>query len=102
VYRNEGPWPIRDNLPSINYYRLITRKDVFQGAGGLVATQGEEWQKLRSKMNQTMMQPRSTKLYVAPIDAVANDFIKRIRQIRDENLEMPDDFSNELCKWGLE
>jgi hypothetical protein len=26
----------------------------------------------------------------------------RIRQIRDENLEMPADFSNELCKWGLE
>ena len=26
----------------------------------------------------------------------------RIRQIRGENLEMPADFSNELCKWGLE
>jgi hypothetical protein len=26
----------------------------------------------------------------------------RIRLIRDENLEMPDDFSNELCKWGFE
>jgi len=24
-----------------------------------------------------MMQPRSTKLYVGPIDAVASDFIKR-------------------------
>ena len=22
--------------------------------------------------------------------------------MRDENLEMPADFSNELCKWGLE
>ena len=29
-------------------------------------------------------------------------FCYRIRQIRDQNLEMPADFSNELCKWGLE
>jgi hypothetical protein len=40
-------------------------------------SQGEEWQKSRSKVNQTMMQPRSTKLYVGPIDAVASDFVKR-------------------------
>jgi hypothetical protein len=26
----------------------------------------------------------------------------RIRMIRGENLEMPDDFDNELCKWGFE
>jgi hypothetical protein len=40
-------------------------------------SQGEEWHNFRSKVNQTMMQPRSTKLYVGPIDAVASDFIKR-------------------------
>jgi hypothetical protein len=40
-------------------------------------SQGEEWQNFRSKVNQTMMQPRSTKLYVGPIDTVASDFIKR-------------------------
>ncbi|PNF42439.1 putative cytochrome P450 301a1, mitochondrial [Cryptotermes secundus] len=102
VYRNEGPWPIRDTATSLAYYRLITRKDFFQGVGGVAITQGEIWQKFRSKVNPTMMQPRSTKLYVAPIDSVANDFLKRIRLIRDENLEMPDDFANELCKWGLE
>jgi hypothetical protein len=38
---------------------------------------GEKWHKFRSKVNSTMMQPKSTKLYVAPIDAVATDFIKR-------------------------
>jgi hypothetical protein len=40
-------------------------------------SQGEEWQNFRSKVNQTMMQPRSTKLYVGPIDAVASVFINR-------------------------
>ncbi|XP_023726868.1 probable cytochrome P450 301a1, mitochondrial [Cryptotermes secundus] len=102
VFRNEGPWPIRETAKSITYYRLFTRKDIFQGVGGVIVTQGETWQKFRSKVNHTMMQPKSTKLYVAPIDSVANDFLKRIRLIRDENLEMPDDFANELCKWGFE
>ncbi|KDR20887.1 putative cytochrome P450 301a1, mitochondrial, partial [Zootermopsis nevadensis] len=102
VFRNEGPWPIRDTVPSVVYYRMITRKDVFQDVGGLVITQGQSWKNFRSKVNQTMMQPRSTKLYVGPIDSVANDFLKRIRMIRDDKLEMPDDFGNELCKWGLE
>jgi len=41
------------------------------------SSQGEEWQNFRSKVNQTMMQHRSTKLYMGPIDAVASDFIKR-------------------------
>jgi hypothetical protein len=40
-------------------------------------SQGETWQKFRSKVNQIMMQPRSTKLYVGPIDSVANDLVKR-------------------------
>jgi hypothetical protein len=36
VFRNEGPWPIRDTAKSLAYYRLITRKEVFQGVGGLL------------------------------------------------------------------
>jgi len=40
-------------------------------------SQGETWQKFRSKVNQIMMQPKSTKLYVGPIDSVASDFLKR-------------------------
>ncbi|KAJ9595929.1 hypothetical protein L9F63_012876, partial [Diploptera punctata] len=38
VFRNEGPWPIRDVVPSAGHYRLVTRKDIFQGVGGLAVT----------------------------------------------------------------
>jgi hypothetical protein len=38
---------------------------------------GEEWQIFRSKVNPSMMQPKAIKPYVAPIDKVATDFIKR-------------------------
>ncbi|XP_069671910.1 probable cytochrome P450 301a1, mitochondrial [Periplaneta americana] len=102
VFRNEGPWPIRETVECFVYYRSVTRKDIFQGVGGLVTVQGEEWQKFRSKVNQIMMQPRATKLYIGPIDSVADDFVERIRALRDEKLEMPSDFNNEMYKWGLE
>ncbi|KAJ9595930.1 hypothetical protein L9F63_012877, partial [Diploptera punctata] len=102
VFRNEGQWPIRDAIDFAAHYRLVTRKDIFQGVGGLVVTHGETWQKFRTKVNQTMMQPRSTKLYVAPIDAVADDFVERIKILRDDKQEMPADFNNELYKWALE
>lgn len=102
VYRNEGPWPNRSSLHSFKHYRYITRKDFFEGVTGAVVSQGEEWQQFRSKVNQPMMQPRSTKLYVEPIDDVAQDFITRVRSLRDEKQEMPDNFNNELYKWALE
>jgi hypothetical protein len=38
VYRNEGPWPIRDGTRSLAYYRLNTRKDIFQGVAGVSVT----------------------------------------------------------------
>ena len=71
-------------------WRLIRYKLDLTGTSALTQTdtkiitlhtlpysQGEEWQNFRSKVNRTMMQPRSTKLYVGPIDTVASDFIKR-------------------------
>ncbi|KAJ4434894.1 hypothetical protein ANN_23465 [Periplaneta americana] len=102
VFRNEGPWPIRDVVQGAVHYRNVTRKDIFKGVGGLATVHGEEWQKFRSKVNQTMMQPRATKLYTGQIDLVAEDFIERIRAVRDEKLEMPANFNNEMYKWGLE
>ncbi|PSN42152.1 hypothetical protein C0J52_18994 [Blattella germanica] len=102
VFRNEGPWPRREGIRSALYYRQVLRKDFFEGVGGALITQGEEWHTFRTKVNQIMLQPKTTKLYVQPIDAVATDFIERIRKIRNNDLEMPEDFSNELCKWALE
>lgn len=49
-----------------------------------------------------MMQPKTVKLYVGDVESITNDFIERIRVIRDEQNEMPADFSNELNKWSLE
>ncbi|XP_069672594.1 probable cytochrome P450 301a1, mitochondrial [Periplaneta americana] len=102
VFRNEGPSPSREPSHTIKYYRTVTRKDLFQDMAGSISMSGEEWRTFRSKVNQPMMQPRVTKLYVAPINSVADDFLKRIKSLRNEKQEMPENFMNELHKWSLE
>ena len=49
-----------------------------------------------------MLQPRTAKLYVRPIEETAKAFIKRIYKIRNQDLEVPEDFLNEIHKWSLE
>lgn len=49
-----------------------------------------------------MMQPKTVKSYVPVVESIADEFVERIRQIRDKNLEVPGDFANETNKWSLE
>ncbi|PSN49517.1 hypothetical protein C0J52_18944 [Blattella germanica] len=49
-----------------------------------ISSQGEEWQKFRTKVNPALMQPRNAKLYVSKIDEVAVDFIRRQCSSLDE------------------
>ncbi|XP_046621725.1 probable cytochrome P450 49a1 [Neodiprion virginianus] len=102
VYRNSGQWPMRDEIKTLNRYRRVIRKEVYDEAYGLLITQGEEWWKFRSVVNKVLMRPEITKLYVDAIDKIAEDFVRRIRLIRNENFEMPENFSNELNRWALE
>lgn len=102
VHRNEGKMPIRRGIDSVAYFRKNYRQDIYKDAPGIVTTQGEEWYNFRSKVNGVLMQPKVIKLYVPKIDAVAKDFIKKIRVIRDSKNEMPDDFMENLNDWGFE
>ena len=49
-----------------------------------------------------MMQPKTVTRYIPTVDAIASDFVQRIRAIRDDKNEVPADFGNELNKWSLE
>ncbi|KAG8221871.1 hypothetical protein J437_LFUL003247 [Ladona fulva] len=102
MFRNEGPWPIRDGMQSLGYYRKVIRKDFYKDGGGVLTEHGEKWMEARSKANQPMLQPRISKQYIRPIAGVAQDFVDRIRTLRNEKSEMPDYFINELFKWSLE
>lgn len=49
-----------------------------------------------------MMQPKNVKSYVPVVHRIADEFVERIRAIRNEKSEVPADFSNETNKWSLE
>lgn len=49
-----------------------------------------------------MLQPKTVRTYIEPVDGVVQDFIERIKSIRDEQNEVPKDFQNEMNKWALE
>jgi len=36
VYRNEGTWPLRDPFETLQYYRTVLRKEIFENVGGLL------------------------------------------------------------------
>ncbi|KAG4080699.1 hypothetical protein HA402_013229 [Bradysia odoriphaga] len=102
VFRNEGQWPVRQGIDTFDYYRKKVRPDIFTKGSGLVSDHGEPWAKLRSAANPIMMKPKVVKAYIPGIDCVAKDFIDKIKTLRDEKNEMPDDFQNEMNKWSLE
>lgn len=102
VFRTEGVWPVRRGIYTFGYYRQKVRPEVFKGYAGLVSDQGETWSKMRTAVNPVMMQPRVIKSYVEPVDTVAREFVAKMRQMRDGNGEMPDDFAQELNQWSLE
>lgn len=102
IFREEGIWPIRRGVDTFDYYRKKVRPDVFKDLGGLISDQGETWHKLRTKVNPVMLQTRTVKSYVQPVDAVARDFVHKIGLMRDENNEMPSNFGTELGGWSFE
>ncbi|EAT41552.1 AAEL006827-PA [Aedes aegypti] len=102
LFRNEGQWPLRRGLDTFGYYRMHVRPDVFKGKGGLVADQGENWQKFRSTVNPVMLQPKTVKLYVNKLDKVALQLMGLMINMRDSKNELPANFKQWINRWALE
>uniref|UniRef100_A0A182K8E3 Cytochrome P450 n=1 Tax=Anopheles christyi TaxID=43041 RepID=A0A182K8E3_9DIPT len=102
VYRTEGAWPIRRSSETLAYYRQKVRPEVFGELSGLITTQGETWQKVRTIVNPVMMQPKIIRLYVDQVDAVAREFMTIVADLRDAKRELPVDFDQWLNRWALE
>ena len=84
----------------LKHYR---KKRVEQYAsGGILITHGEDWYRIRSKAQPAFLKTKNVEHYVPALGDIVNDFINRIRFIRQENDEMKPDFLNEMYKWALE
>ena len=102
VYRNEGQFPVREGIETMNYHRKLLRKDVYKKYVGLATSQGEEWWEFRHKVNPILMQPKATKVYVPKIDEISTDFVQKILAKKDAEDRLSDEFLNLLSKWALE
>ncbi|XP_026666507.1 probable cytochrome P450 301a1, mitochondrial isoform X2 [Ceratina calcarata] len=102
IFRQEERMPYRPSMPSLNYYKHVLRKEFFKKNAGVIAVHGEDWYNFRSKVQQVMLQPRTARMYVSAIEEASLAFLQRIKKIRDEKNEVPNDFLNEVHKWSLE
>ncbi|XP_037955941.1 cytochrome P450 CYP12A2-like [Teleopsis dalmanni] len=103
VFHTEGHYPIRRGFDIIHYHRKIHRPEVFKHAVGLVAEQGKDWAHFRSAVNPVMMNPKTTKLYASKMSKVSDEFVRRIRNIRDLSTnEVPTNFEIEINNWAME
>nr|XP_003703365.1 PREDICTED: probable cytochrome P450 49a1 [Megachile rotundata] len=102
IFRQEEKMPYRPSMPSLNYYKHVLKKEFFNENAGVIAVHGESWYNFRSKVQKVMLQPQTARMYINSIEEASTAFLRRIRKIRDENDEVPDDFLNEVHKWSLE
>ncbi|CAH2042516.1 unnamed protein product, partial [Iphiclides podalirius] len=102
VYRREDPMPHRAVAPCLRHYKQELRKEFFGDEPGLIGVHGKPWSKFRSKVSRALAAPEAARSVVPTLDYVAEDFVKRMESILDENRELPENFLTELYKWALE
>lgn len=57
---------------------------------------------MRSVVSPIMLKPATVNAYIPVVDEIAIEFCDRIKSLRDNNMEMPNNFLYELNKWSLE
>ncbi|XP_063385836.1 probable cytochrome P450 49a1 [Cydia fagiglandana] len=102
VYRREDAMPYRAVAPCLRHYKNELRRDFFGEEPGLIGVHGEPWSRFRSKVAKALAAPEAARAAVPALDYVADDFVKRMECIVDENRELPTEFLSELYKWALE
>ncbi|XP_050362874.1 cytochrome P450 CYP12A2-like [Nymphalis io] len=104
ILRNENWMPIRISFQSLEYFRKYYKKSERNPnkSSGLITEQLEPWKKFRSTVNPIMLQTKTIKLYGNSLNEVAEDMVKRMRLIRNENNMLEGKFDEEMNLWALE
>lgn len=96
VFQAEGKFP--HVAPLMETTQLFRQQRGI--APGLGNSNGEEWYKLRSAVQQMMMRPKAVTVYLPEVEKVADDFIERLKSIRVESKLIPK-LRNEIAKWNV-
>ncbi|XP_037784537.1 uncharacterized protein LOC119580457 [Penaeus monodon] len=94
--------PLRTPMASLKAMRDRAIDDFFEKKGGILVENGDEWWRVRSRVQTPMMKPKVVGTYLQQMDQVSVEFMDRIAELQAEHGEMPSDFQFELYKWALE
>ncbi|KAG0696817.1 putative cytochrome P450 49a1 [Chionoecetes opilio] len=94
--------PVRDGFFSLKKIRLEAVDNYFEGKTGLLTENGDEWWRVRSRVQTPMMKPKNVTSYLGQVDEVTIEFVERMASLQEQHGEMPTDFQTELYKWALE
>lgn len=94
--------PIRTPLASLKHLRDTWTDDYFEKRAGIIVESGDEWWRVRSLVQTTMLKPMVIDEYLPEMDGVSCALMDRIQELQDKYGQMPDNFQDELYKWALE
>ncbi|ROT76614.1 hypothetical protein C7M84_004799 [Penaeus vannamei] len=94
--------PLRLPMASLKAVRDNAVEDFFEKKGGILVENGDEWWRVRSRVQTPMMKPKVVGTYLQQMDQVSVEFMDRIAEMQAEHGEMPSNFQFELYKWALE
>ncbi|XP_026202745.1 25-hydroxyvitamin D-1 alpha hydroxylase, mitochondrial [Anabas testudineus] len=96
VLRQEGQHPMRSDLSSWKDYRKLRGHHC-----GLLTSEGEEWQAVRSLLGRHMLRPKAVEAYDKTLNSVVSDLIAKLRHSsRPQGLVT--DVASEFYRFGLE
>ncbi|XP_029288042.1 25-hydroxyvitamin D-1 alpha hydroxylase, mitochondrial [Cottoperca gobio] len=96
VLRQEGQHPMRSDLSSWKDYRKHRGHHY-----GLLTSEGEEWQLVRSLLGKHMLRPKAVEAYDKTLNAVVSDLLAKLR-FRRHSLGLVTDIASEFYRFGLE
>ncbi|XP_050733456.1 probable cytochrome P450 49a1 [Eriocheir sinensis] len=94
--------PQRTPLLTLKRLRDNWTDNYFEKRGGIIVENGDEWWRVRSRVQTAMLKPMVVREYLAEMDDVTLTFMDRIQELQDKHGQMPDNFQEELYKWALE
>ncbi|CAG11755.1 unnamed protein product [Tetraodon nigroviridis] len=96
VLRQEGQHPMRSDLSSWKDYRRLRGHHC-----GLLTSEGEEWQSVRSLLGKHMLRPKAVEAYDQTLNSVVEDLIAKLR-LRRSSEGLVTDIASEFYRFGLE
>ncbi|KAF5289364.1 hypothetical protein FQR65_LT11875 [Abscondita terminalis] len=97
LIKNEGLYPVRSGIGSLEHYRLQYRK---YKQAGLFLSSGPDWKKMRTTIESLLSEYLDYQFEV--IEDASNEFVNRILRTRNLQDEVLSTFYREINKWSLE